>query len=98
MRIAASRLVLDFHGNLDLAEKRRQVSVLCEEIRRRHNLSACEVDAFDDPERCVIGIAAVIPDTWREKSIQAFIQKLLAEIDSTAFARVISEHSDITAI
>lgn len=98
MRIAASRLVLDFHGNLDLAEKRRQVSVLCEEIRKRHNLSACEIDSFDDPERCVIGIAAVIPDTWREKSIQTFVQKLLAEIDSSAFARVVSEHSDITAI
>ena len=98
MRIAASRIILDFHGNLDLAEKRRQLSVLCDGIRKRHNLSACEIDAFDDPERCVVGIAAVIPDTWREKSIQTFWQKVLEEIDTTAFARVVSEQSDITAI
>lgn len=98
MRIAASRLVLNFHGNFDLSEKRRQVSVLCDEVRRRHNLSACEIDSFDDTERCVIGIAAVIPESWREKTIRTFVQTVLEEIDSTAFARVVSEHSDITAI
>jgi len=98
MRIAAARLVLDFHGNLDLAEKRRQLSVLCEGIRRKFNLSACEIDAFDETERCVIGIAAVIPDTWREAAINTFLSKILEELDTTAFARVVSEQREITAI
>jgi uncharacterized protein YlxP (DUF503 family) len=98
MRIIAARITLDFHGNLDLAEKRRQISDLCEEVRRKFNLSACEIDAFDDLERCVIGLAGVVPDTWRERAVQSFLEKILAEVDSTAFARVVSEQSEITAI
>lgn len=98
MRIAAARLVLDFHGNLDLAEKRRQLSVLCDEIRRKFNLSACEIDSFDQTERCVIGIAGVIPETWRESAIQGFLTRVLEEIDTTAFARVVSEQREVTAI
>ena len=98
MRIAAARVILDFHGNLDLSEKRRQISVLCESIRKKYNLSACEIDSFDDPERCVLGLAAVVPDTWREKAVHSLLQKILEDLDTTAFARVVSEQAEITAI
>ena len=98
MRIAAARITLDFFNNTDVAEKRRKLSALCEEVRKQFNVSALEVDELEHPEKCVIGFAAVIPDHWRDASIQRFSKTICEYIDTHAFARVTSEESDITAI
>jgi uncharacterized protein YlxP (DUF503 family) len=98
MRIAATRITMDFFNNTDIAKKRRQLAELCEDVRKQFNVSALEIDALEDPEKCVIGFAAVIPNHWREASITTFSKKICEYIDTHSFARVTSEESDITAI
>lgn len=95
MWIGVGRIVLDFYNNDNLALKRRQLNELCEDLRRKFNLSAMEVADFDDPERCVIGFAAVIPETWKTASARTFVEKICETIDRTAFARVMVEDWDI---
>ena len=91
MRIGAGRIVLDFYNNDDVNLKRRQLAKLCEDLRRKFNLSALEVDDFEDPERCVIGFAAVIPANWKTSSAQSFLETICKTIDTTSFARVMAE-------
>lgn len=94
MQIGVGRIVLDFYNNTDVALKHRQLEELCNDIRRKFNVSILEIADFDDPERCVIGFAAVIPETWQAKSASSFIEKICETIDKTSFARVISEDRD----
>ena len=61
MLIGVGRIVLDFYNNDSITQKRRQLSELCESLRKTYNVSALEVADFEDFERCVIGFAAVIP-------------------------------------
>lgn len=98
MRIAATRITMDFFNNTSVPEKKRRLADLCEELRKHFNVSALEIDDFDDPEKCVIGFAAVIPNNWRESSIPTFSKKVCEYIDTHSFARVTLEDSDITAI
>lgn len=91
MLIGAARIVLDFYNNENVALKRRQLAELCEDVRRKFNVSALEVADFDDPERCVIGFAAVIPESWKPKSAESLMEKICQTIDQTAFARVTVE-------
>ncbi|MBU6374712.1 MAG: DUF503 family protein [Bdellovibrionales bacterium] len=98
MRIAATRITMDFFNNTNASEKRRLLAELCEDLRKQFNVSALEIDEFDDPEKCVIGFAAVIPNNWRESSIPTFSTKVCEYIDTHSFARVTLEESDITAI
>lgn len=98
MRIAATRITMDYFNNTDISKKRRLLAELCDDVRKQFNVSALEVDEIDDPERCVIGFAAVIPEHWREASITTFSKKICEYIDAHSFARVTSEESDITAI
>ena len=95
MLIGAGRIVLDFYNNDNVALKRRQLDELCVEIRRKFNVSALEVADFDDPERCVIGFAAVIPENWKPASAQGLTEKICEFIDQTAFARVMVEDWDL---
>lgn len=95
MLIGAGRIVLDFYNNDNVALKRRQLEELCAELRRKFNLSALEVADFEDPERCVIGFAAVIPENWKTKSAQSLVEKICQTIDETAFARVTVEDWDL---
>ncbi len=95
MLIGAGRIVLDFYGNTDVASKRRQLEELCADLRKRFNVSALEVADFDDPERCVIGFAAVIPENWKTISAEHFVEKICQTIDETAFARVMVEDWDL---
>ncbi len=95
MLIGVGRIVLDFYNNDNLALKHRQLEELCHDLRKKYNLSALEVADFDDPERCVIGFAAVIPETWKTHSAKGFIEKICKTIDDTAFARVTVEDWDL---
>jgi uncharacterized protein YlxP (DUF503 family) len=93
--IAAGRIVLDFYNNDNVALKRRKLEELCDDIRRKFNISALEVADFDEPERCVLGFAAVIPENWQYRSAESLLEKICATIDKTAFARVTVEDTDL---
>ena len=54
-----------------------------------------EVAEFDDPEKCVIGFAAVIPENWKTRSAQSLVDKICKTIDETSFARVMVEDCDL---
>lgn len=95
MWIGVGRLVLDFYNNDKVNVKKRKLEELAKDIRRKFNVSALEVADFDDPERCVLGFAAVMPEDWKEKSAKSFIQKICETIDQTAFARVTVEDCDL---
>lgn len=95
MLVGAARIVLDFYGNDDAAKKRRQLEELCQELRKKFNVSALEVADFDDPERCVIGFAAVIPENWKTSSARSLMEKICNTIDEKAFARVTVEDWDL---
>lgn len=95
MMIAAGRLVLEFHNNSDTHAKRRQLEELATALRKRFNLSALEVADFDDPERCVLGFAAVIPEDWENRQGRDLVERICREIDATSFARVMVEDTDL---
>jgi uncharacterized protein YlxP (DUF503 family) len=93
--VGAGRIILDFFNNDDAALKRRKLAELCDDLRRKFNVSALEVADFEDPERCVIGFAAVIPESWKTASAEDFVEKVCRTIDETAFARVMVEEREM---
>lgn len=95
MEIGVGRIVLDFYNNSDLALKRRALEEICQDLRRKFNVSALEVADFDDPERCVLGFAAVIPENWKPQSAESLVEKICRTIDSTSPARVMVEDTDL---
>lgn len=95
MRIGVGRIVLDFFNNDNLALKHRKLEELCVDLRRQYNVSALEIADFDDPERCVLGFAAVIPETWKNIRAENFVQSICKSIDEQAFARVTVEDWDM---
>lgn len=95
MWIGAGRIVLDYYQNDNLAEKARQLDELCKDLKKHFNVSILEIGEFDQPERCVIGFAAVMPETWREAACKSFIQKITKTIDERAFARVVADEWDL---
>ena len=95
MLIGVGRIVLDFYNNSSVTKKRRGLEELCADLRKKFNLSALEVADFDDPERCVLGFAAVIPENWNNLSAENYVEKICKRIDETAFARVTLEDWDL---
>src|SRR5262245_40114886 len=95
MLIGVGRIVLDFYNNDSVAKKRRGLEELCNDLRKKFNVSALEVADFDELERCVIGFAAVIPEDWKTKSAQSLVDKICKTIDDTSFARVTVEDCDL---
>lgn len=95
MLVGVGRIVLDFYNNDNLALKHRKLEELCSDLRRKFNVSALEAGDFEDPEKCVIGFAAVIPENWKTKSAQSLVEKICETIDKTAFARVTVEDWDL---
>lgn len=95
MLIGVGRIVLDFYNNEKASVKNRQLEELCTDIRKKFNVSALEIADFEDPERCVIGFAAVIPENWKEQSARSLVEKICETIDQTAFARVVVEDWDL---
>jgi uncharacterized protein YlxP (DUF503 family) len=95
MLIGVGRIVLDFYNNVSVTKKRRQLEELCHDLRKKFNISALEIADFEDPEKCVIGIAVVIPENWKTSSAHHFLEKICKTIDETAFARVTIEDIDL---
>ncbi|MCM2323237.1 MAG: DUF503 domain-containing protein [Oligoflexia bacterium] len=95
MIIGVGRIVLDFYNNDKVARKHRELEELCAALRKKFNVSALEVADFEDPERCVIGFAAVIPENWKTASAKSLVEKICETIDKTAFARVTVEDCDL---
>lgn len=92
MWVAAGKIILDFYGNQNLKEKRHQMADLLVDLHRHYNVSATEVADFDDLERCVIGLALA---AGTEQGARTAMKKLLEHIDTTAFARVVVEDTDV---
>lgn len=95
MLIGVGRIVLEFYNNTSVPAKRRQLDELCVDLRKKYNLSALEVADFEDPERCVLGFAAVMPENWSNQSADQFVQKICQTLDESAFARVMVEDWDV---
>jgi uncharacterized protein YlxP (DUF503 family) len=95
MWVGVGRLVLDFYNNDDLKEKRRQLESLCKQLQKKFNISILEVADEEDPERCVVGFAVVMPEGWHEKAAQSFIQKITETVDQISFARLSVEDCDL---
>ncbi len=95
MWIGVGRIVLDFFGNDSVSRKKRELEELCVSLRKKFNLSALEITDFEDPEKCVLGFAAVIPENWKTRSAQEFVQAICKTIDETAFTRVVIEDWDL---
>ena len=95
MWVGMGRVVLDFHGNQDAAKKQREIDEFCTALRKQLQVSAREVADHDDPERCVIGVALVMPESWTETRAENAIDSVMEKIDQTAFARVTVEDFEI---
>ena len=95
MIVGVGRLVLDYYNNQNAAKKNRELEELCKEIRKQFNISIVEIADFEEAERCVIGFAIVIPETWKTLSAQNLVQKICETIDQTAFARVTVEDCEL---
>ncbi len=85
MWIGAGRLVIEFFNNTKASAKTKNIEEFCKDLRKKFNISVLEVAEFDHLERCVIGFAVVMPETWREKAATDFVQKVLEFIDQNAF-------------
>jgi uncharacterized protein YlxP (DUF503 family) len=92
MFVAAGKVILDFWGNQNIKEKRRQMEALLQELHKQFNISATEVADFDDTERCVIGLALA---AGTEQGARSAMKRVLEHIDTTSFARVMVEDTDV---
>ncbi|HRK01822.1 MAG TPA: DUF503 family protein [Oligoflexia bacterium] len=92
MYVGVAKVILDFHGNVEIKTKRFHMRALLEELRKKFEVSAVELADFDDCERCVLGFSVTQAN---EKSAKAALAKILEHIDQTAFARVTVEDSDV---
>ncbi len=97
MLIGVGRIVLDFYNNDQASRKRKKLEELCQDLRKKFNISILEVAEFDDPEKCVIGFATVIPENWKTQSAHHLVEKICKMIDQTSFARVLVEDVDLLA-
>ncbi len=95
MFIAGAKIILDFFGNQNLKKKRDELDTLLKELRRKFNISAGEVEDFEDYERCIFGVSLVASS---EKAARAAMKNTLEYIDSNSFARVVMEDSEIFEI
>lgn len=95
MLIGVGRIVLDFYNNQKASVKNKNLKDLCHDLRKKFNISVLEIADFDDPERCVLGFAVVVPETWNAATAQQLIEKICKTLDETAFARVMVEDCEI---
>jgi len=59
MQVGACRLTFRLHGNDSLKGKRQVAHSLLPKLRQRFNVTAAEMDAQDEHQRLVVGIACV---------------------------------------
>ena len=94
MVVSAGKVILDFYGNISIKEKKEKMKELLTDVRKKFNLSATEVEDFDDLERCVIGLAMA---AGTAQGAQSAMKNVLEYIDTTAFARVAMEDTELFA-
>lgn len=92
MWVAAGKVILEYWGNTSIKNKRHHMAELLADVHKQFNASATEVADFDDLERCVIGLALA---AGTEQGARSAMKKLLEHIDTTAFARVVLEDTDV---
>ncbi len=95
MWIAAGRIVIDLTGNDNLTVKHRQLDELCALVRKKFNVSMLEVADHEIANRAVLGFAGAIPESWKERSAQDFIESVCRLIDKNAPGRVMVEDTDL---
>jgi uncharacterized protein YlxP (DUF503 family) len=95
MLIACGRIVMNFYNNDQVSLKHKKLEELCKSLRHQFNISILEVADFDDPEKCVIGFAGVIPENWKTQSAHHWLEKICKTIDATSFARVMVEECEL---
>ncbi len=61
---------------------------LLKELHKRFNVSAKEVEDFEDPERCVLGLALV---GGTQNGAATAVANVVTYIDTHAFARMVFE-------
>ena len=88
MFVSSGRIILDFYGNQNVKKKRSEMESLTKELHRKFNLSVKEIEDFDDPERCVLGIALV---GSTQNGAQNAVASVLQFIDTNSFARMVFE-------
>ena len=91
MKIASGKVTLEFFNNEQVALKHRHLEEVCKSLRKRFQLSAREIDEFDDPVRCQIGFAIVIPDNWDSLRAQKLMEEICEVINAESPIRVIAE-------
>lgn len=92
MYIAVAKVIFDFYGNDELRQKTRVLYDLTKDLHRVFNVSATQVEDFDDLERGVLGVSATAATELAAKSV---LKKALEHIDRTSPARVVLEETDI---
>jgi uncharacterized protein YlxP (DUF503 family) len=75
-----------------------RIEDLCKDLRANFNLSALEVEEFDELERCIVGIAAAMPSHWTEAKANEFMKKVCDYADSHSAIRVVSEDWELFAL
>jgi uncharacterized protein YlxP (DUF503 family) len=89
--VAAAQIVLDFWGNDEPRDKKKLIEALSQALNKEHNLTLYEVDAFNDVEKCVLGLSFCSSD--REKA-RVKMQKIIEFLDKQSAARMVREDVD----
>lgn len=92
MFVSAGKVILDFYGNQNIKQKRHEMAELLDDLHKQFNISATEVADFDDLERCVIGLSLT---AGTEQGARSAMKRVLEYIDTSAFARVVVEDTDV---
>jgi uncharacterized protein YlxP (DUF503 family) len=88
MIIAAAKITLDFYGNDYLSKKNSEVKKLIKLVRSKFSIDFCEVDAFVDPEKCVLAFSLCGSD---EGKLKKRVDTVALFVDKNSFARVVSD-------
>lgn len=92
MHVASAKLILDYYGNQSAKTKSEELQKLFTETRRKFSILIEEVEDFDDPERCVMGLCFV---TSSRSGAQSKLRRVLDYIDQMAFARVVMSDGQV---
>ena len=92
MHVASAKLILDYYGNQSAKTKSEELQKLFGETRRKFGVTIEEVEDFDDPERCVMGLCFVASS---KNGAQSKLRQVLDYIDQMAFARVVMSDGQI---
>lgn len=95
MWIGAAKISLDFFGNNNIKLKKKNMLDLCKDIKKTFNVSASEIDSFDDPEKCSLGVSIAMPSDWNDQKAKETIQNICSYIDNHSFTRVISDSWEV---